>query len=167
MLNRTSVAPRPTPTVTALPWKAALSRSLAPRLIWIVDPETSHQESIRWAARLSRLDVTFASISGQVEALEGLAQTAHSPAIIITDYRGDLKINGAEFIARARQQCHPKTRFVMFSTLVEDAAQFRRLAGGGCVLPDAIVPKPDVFRLSQALADLLSSEQPSMRGFLA
>lgn len=91
--------------------------------------------------------------------MEELARTTHSPAIIITDYRGDLKINGAEFIARARQQCHPKTRFVMFSTLVEDAAQFRRLVGDGYHLPDAIVPKPDVFKLSDVLGRMLSPDR--------
>ena len=38
---------------------------------------------------------------------------------------------------------------------VEDAAQFRRVNGHGCDLPDAKVPKPNVFRLGRVLARLL------------
>lgn len=155
MLDRITVS-KPEPPLWPAPTRhgggVAASQD---RLIWIVDPETGHRESIVWAAGACLRQVAFEGLSSQTAALERLAGSPPQPAIIITDFRGDLRINGAEFIAQARSRCRPETRFVMFSALVEDAAAFRRLAGQQYDLPNAIVPKPDVFKLARALAELL------------
>ena len=155
MLDRITVS-KPEPPLWPAPTRhgggVAASQD---RLIWIVDPETGHRESIVWAAGACLRQVAFESLASQTAALERLAGSPPQPAIIITDFRGDLRINGAEFIAQARSRYRPETRFVMFSAWWK----MRRPSGGSrdkqCDLPNAIVPKPDVFKLARALAELL------------
>ena len=120
-----------------------------------MDPQTNHRDSLARAADRGLHGIAFESVASQTEALRRLTHLEQFPAVVITDFRGDLKLNGAEFIARARKVSPPETRFVMFSALVEVATEFRRLAGPGYDLPDAIVPKPDAFRLVQVLAAFL------------
>lgn len=160
MLNRRTSSETSAPAVAAWPCLPNPSVTFSDVWLWVVDSEPCIGEAVQVLAKTFFGSERVEVFPDKSAALEKLSQLDHAPPLIITDFRNSADgMNGAQFIRRARQCATLTPRFILFSALIHDSDQFVRAGGDPHGLPDAIVPKPDIIELAQAIAGILAANR--------